>query len=143
MEECSAGVPFKGPLQPAALAPVIFFRAIQLDDLFLQEIAEGPTLLVETRRVSELVKLLNLGEEVIPSLPPQFAKIGPPTPQMLAKASRDALPEINAASVGSQLSDTKGQLILDHLFKTGYPKPPRLEEKPRGPANPLFAVIQE
>jgi hypothetical protein len=143
MEECSAGVPFKGPLQPAALAPVIFFRAIQLDDLFLQEIAEGPTLLVETRRVSELVKLLNLGEEVVPSLPPKFAKIGPPAPQMLAKASRDALPEINAASVGTQLTDAKGQLILDHLLKTGYPKPPRLEEKPRGPANPLFAVIQE
>jgi hypothetical protein len=41
------------------------------------------------------------------------------------------------------LLDVEDQLILHHIFKANHPKAPGLEEKSRGPTNPLFVVIQE
>jgi hypothetical protein len=46
VEEGGAGIPFKGPLKPAALSPIVLFRAIQLHNLVFHEVSEGPVLLM-------------------------------------------------------------------------------------------------
>ena len=63
MEVGSIGIPLECPSNPTPLPPELFLESVDLEELFLEEVAQCPRLLIQSHGVGRPVNVLDLSKQ--------------------------------------------------------------------------------